>query len=93
MHSKVKLCLIVFKNKAELVLFIGISSNQGKNWYYLLVLVQIKAELVLYIRGMVLVKNKKVELVLYIRGMVLVQNKKVELATEKVLVLVQKIFA
>ena len=35
----------------------------------------------------------KLKLVLYVRGMVLVKNKKVELVTEKVLLLVQKIFA
>ena len=56
-------------------------------------LFKIKVELVLYVRRYGISSKIKVKLVLYVRGMVLVKNKKVELVTEKVLVLVQKIFA
>ena len=52
-----------------------------------------KVELISYVRRYGISSKIKLKLVLYVRGMVLVKNKKVELVTEKVLVLVQKIFA
>ena len=58
-------------------------------WYQL----KIKVELISYVRRYGISSKIRVKLVLYVRGMVLVKNKKVELVTEKVLVLVQKIFA
>ena len=58
-----------------------------------MLLIKIKVELISYVRRYGISSKIKVKLVLYVRGMVLVKNKKVELVTEKVLVLVQKIFA